>query len=57
MMKGDSNIRQAFYFEDYKLDLDRCLLLRGDAELQLRRQSFEVLRLPGRTKRPPGDKR
>ena len=33
-----------FYFEDYELDLDRCLLLRDGAEVQLRLQSFEVLR-------------
>ncbi len=43
MMQGAADINQALYFEDYKLDLDRCLLLRGDVELQLRRQSFEVL--------------
>ncbi len=44
MMQGAADINQALYFEDYKLDLDRYLLLRGDVELQLRRQSFEVLR-------------
>jgi len=38
------------YFEDFELDLDRGLLLRGGAEMQLRRQSFEVLRyLVGRS--------
>jgi len=44
MMEGTSNISQAIYFEDFKLDFDRCLLLRGGSELPLRRQSFEVLR-------------
>ncbi len=44
MMRGISDIQQAFYFEDYSLDLDRCLLLRDGMELPLRRQSFEVLR-------------
>ena len=43
-MREASNIRQAIYFEDFELDLDRCLLLFGGAEQQLRRQSFEVLR-------------
>ena len=44
MMKGASDISQSIYFEDFELDLDRCLLLCGGVELQLRRQSFEVLR-------------
>jgi len=44
MVKRASNISQAIYFEDFELDLDRCLLLRDGVELQLRRQSFEVLR-------------
>jgi len=34
----------AFYFEDFELDLARSLLLRGGSELQLRLQSYEVLR-------------
>jgi len=44
MMKGASGIDRSIYFEDFELDLDRGLLLRGGEELQLRRQSFEVLR-------------
>lgn len=43
-MKGASNISLAIYFEDFELDLDRCLLLRGGEELKLRRQSYDVLR-------------
>ena len=42
-MTGTSDSRQAIYFEDFELDLDLCLLLRGGEKVQLRRQSFEVL--------------
>ena len=31
-------------FDEFTLDLVRCVLLRGAVELPLRRQSFEVLR-------------
>ena len=44
MQTGASDTYQALYFEDFELDLGRCLLLRGGVELQLRLQSFEVLR-------------
>ena len=42
-MKGASNISKAIYFEEFELDLDRCLLLRNGEELKLRPQSFDVL--------------
>lgn len=32
------------FFEDYALDLQRCVLLRGTEEVQLRPKSFDVLR-------------
>jgi TolB-like protein/DNA-binding winged helix-turn-helix (wHTH) protein len=44
MKTGASDNYQALYFEDFELDLDLCLLLRGGVDLQLRLQSFDVLR-------------
>jgi DNA-binding winged helix-turn-helix (wHTH) protein len=32
------------YFKDFALDLQRCVLVRGDRELRLRPKSFDVLR-------------
>jgi DNA-binding winged helix-turn-helix (wHTH) protein len=47
-----SPVRRVLRFDAFTLDLARCLLLRGDADLRLRPQAFDMLRYlaahPGR---------
>jgi hypothetical protein len=44
-------------FDDFALDLGRGFLRRGDELVHLRAQTFEVLRIPGRTPGATGQQR
>lgn len=52
MRSATPSLAKQYTFDDFTLDLERCVLLRGEAEIALRPKSFDVLhylvRHPGR---------